>query len=89
MSNYKPVIKLTKDSLQHLKDNGFKYVLVKGYTVDRCRDYIELNNIILTPVKNLSKDPEKKGIFEPIESKILSDWAENPKSGVKVVIEFE
>jgi hypothetical protein len=89
MRNYKSVIKLTKDSLQNLKDKGFRYVLVKGYTLDRRMEYIELNNITLTPVKDLSTDPNKKGIYEPIESKILTQWAEHPESGVKVVIEFE
>lgn len=81
--------RLTKQSLQHLKDSGFRFVLVKGYTTDRRVDYIELNYVTLTPVKNLPTDPNKKEIYEPIDSTILTEWASFPDEGFKVIIEAE
>jgi len=83
----KSTIKLTTQSLQDLKEKGFRYVLVKGYTTDRRIDYIELNHITLIPVKDLSQDPNQKEIFEPIGSALLSQWAQYPDVGVQVFIE--
>ena len=82
-------IKLTKESLQHLKDSGFRFVLVNAYTTDRRVDYIAPNYITLVPVRDLPKDPNKKEIYEPIDSEILLEWANFPDQGVKVIIEAE
>jgi len=79
--------RLTKKSLQELKDLGFRYVLVKGYTPDRRFDYIELNYFTLVPVKDLPEDPGQKEIFAPIDSDILEDWANQPDRGIKAFIE--
>lgn len=89
MENSKSGIKLTKQSLQHLKDSGFRFVLIKGYTTDRRIDYIELSYFTLTPVKDLPDDPNKKEIYEPIDSTILMEWASHPDEGMKVIIETE
>ncbi len=80
-------IRLTPQSLQFLKDRGFRFVLIKGYTTDRRQDYIELNYFTLVPVKDLSDDPNKKEIYEPIDSTILMAWALSPDEGLKVIIE--
>jgi hypothetical protein len=82
-------IRLTKQSLQHLKDSGFRFVLIKGYTTDRRVDYIEVNYFTLVPVKDFPEDPNKMGIYEPIDSDILIRWASFPDDGAKVVIEME
>ena len=87
MENSKSAITLTKKSLQHLKDSGFRFVLIKGYTTDKRVDYIELNYFSLIPVKDLPDDPNKKEIYEPIDSTILMEWANFPDEGLKVVIE--
>lgn len=79
-------VRLTNKSLQHLKDSGFRYVLVKGYSKDGRMDYIELNYFTLTPVKDLPDDPNKKEIYEPIDSIILMEWANSPDDGFKVII---
>ena len=79
--------KLTKKSLQELKDLGFRYVLVKGYTPDRRFDYIELNYFTLVPVKELPEDPGEKEIFAPIDSEILDDWASQPERGIEAFIQ--
>jgi len=86
---HKSAARLTLKNLQNLKDSGFLYVLVKGYSTGRRVDYIELNYFILTPVKDLPTDPAKKEIYEPIESPILIEWASFPENGVKVLIEAE
>jgi len=80
-------IRLTKKSLQQLKDLGFRYVLVKGYTPDKRNDYIELNYFTLVPVMELPEDPAQKEIFAPIDSDILDEWASQPDNGIKAFIE--
>lgn len=87
MPNQRAGRRLTKESLQELKDLGFRYVLIKGYEVDRCFDLIELNYFTLSPVKELPEDPEEKEIYAPIDSEILMDWACSPDSTVKAYIE--
>ena len=77
--------RLTVQRLQELKDLGFRFVLVKGYALNRRSDYIELNHFVLVPVKELPEDPAEKEIFEPIESEILLEWARSP-DGVKAFI---
>ena len=86
MKNDGSAIRLTLQGLQELKDLGFRFVLIKGYTLDRRSDYIELNHFILVPVKQLPEDPAQKEIYEPIESEILLDWASSP-DGIKAFIE--
>jgi hypothetical protein len=87
MQKPKNASRLTKQSLRELKELGFRYVLVKGYTPDRRFDYIELNYFTLVPVKDLPDDPGQKEIFAPIDSEILDDWASQPEKGVKAFIE--
>ncbi len=87
MDNPGSEIRLTQQSLQSLKDKGFRFVLIKGYTTDRRQDYIELNYFMLVPVKDLPDDPNKKEIYEPIDSTILTEWALSPDEGIKVIIE--
>src|SRR5882757_10904309 len=89
MDNSGSDIRLTQQSLQQLKDSGFRFVLIKGYTTDRRIDYIEVNYFTLVPVKDLPEDPNKKEIYEPIDSEILMEWASFPDHGAKVVIETE
>jgi hypothetical protein len=79
--------RLTKQSLEVLKELGFRYILVKGYTPDRRYDYIELNHFTLVPVKELPEDPGQKEIFAPIDSDILQDWASQPDNGIAAFIE--
>lgn len=80
-------IRLTHQTLQELKDKGFRYVLVKGYIPDRRHAYIELNHFVLVPVTELPVDPGKKEIYAPIDSEILLDWANSMDGGVVAYIE--
>ena len=79
-------VRLTKEIIEQLKESGFQYVLIKGYSPSRRTDYIELNSFRLTPVKTLPEDPAEKEIYAPLDSKILLDWA-TPENGVEAFIE--
>jgi hypothetical protein len=89
METSRSAIRLTNHSLQHLKDSGFRFVLIKGYTTDRREDYSEVKYFTLIPVKDLPEDPNRKEIYEPINSDILMQWASFPDDGAKVIIEME
>jgi hypothetical protein len=79
--------RLTTQNLRALRELGFRYVIVNGYTPDRVFDYIALNRFILVPVRELPGEPGQNGIFAPIDSDILDDWANQPDNGIKAFIE--
>ncbi len=79
----RPSVPLTRESLQELKDKGFLFVLVKGYSLERRVDYIHLTHFMLTPVRELPEDPGDKEIFAPIDSDVLWEWA-----GAEEVVAF-
>ncbi|MBS1600740.1 MAG: hypothetical protein JST75_21145 [Bacteroidetes bacterium] len=79
-------LKLTRPLLQKLKDRGFRYVQVMGFTSDRRLDYMEPRFLLLVPIMELSDDPAKQEIYEPINSKILEDWANSPDEGIEILI---
>lgn len=80
-------VRLTARILQEWKDLGFRFVLVKGYTVDRYAGCIELNHFMVEPVKQLPEDPADQEIYEPIDSEILLGWASSTESGVLAFIQ--
>jgi hypothetical protein len=85
MCNDKRGVRLTEDLLQQLKDRGFRYVLIKGYSLSKKMDWIELNAFQLTPVKALPEDPAEKEIYAPVDSEILSEWA-SPENKIQAFI---
>ena len=88
MARNRPRIKLTDKTLQELKDRGFLYVLIKGYTPAQRKDHIELNHFILVPVRQLPEDPAEKEIFAPIDSEVLAYWAQLSTGGIVAYIEL-
>lgn len=72
--------------LESLKNGGFQFVQVKGFTADKKLDYMEPRYLVLTPMKALPVEPGKIEIYEPINSQLLQDWATNPGNGMKVLI---
>ncbi len=86
-STDKPAGRLTPKVLENLKANGYRYVVVEGYTVDRRQDFIEMNHFVLRPLKELPDLPGDLGIFEPIDSPILDEWANAPDNGILAFIE--
>ena len=87
MARTKSLIKLTDKTLQELKDKGFRYVLVKSYTPAQRNNRIELNRFILVPVKELPGDPGEREIFAPIDSDVLTDWAQLSEKGLEAYID--
>jgi hypothetical protein len=43
-------------------------------------------DIVLVPMKDLPGEQGEKEIYEPIDSKLLRDWANAPDAGVEVLI---
>jgi hypothetical protein len=62
-------------ALKKLERQGYKYVQIDGLTVDKHYDYIEPHFMVLVPIKELPSEQDKKGIYEPIGSEILRQWA--------------
>lgn len=73
-------------ALKELQVNGYKFVQIKGLTVDKHFDYIEPHFIVLVPLKELSTDQDKKDIYEPLPSEILQQWATERDDHFEVVI---
>ncbi len=84
--NFEFTTRLTSQGLQSLKDKGFRYVQIKGFTMDKRLDYMELRYFMLVPIKDLPDDPNKKEIYEPIDSEILMNWANSPDDGIEVLV---
>ena len=63
------------DSLHSLTNEGFKFVQVKGFTMDNHYEYVEPHYLVLFPMKELPADPALKDIYEPIDSELLQQWA--------------
>jgi hypothetical protein len=73
-------------TLDTLKQMGYKYVQVKGLTVDRHYDYIEPHFLILVPFKEFSSESIDRGIYEPLESELLFQWATEVNDFTKILI---
>lgn len=78
--------KLTPATLQNLRNKGFRYVQVQGYSPDKHLDYMEPRYFVLVPMKNLPVNNDERGIYEPIESSILTEWANSGDEGFEVLI---
>lgn len=79
-------VPLTVQALKNLQIKGFQYVSVNAYTKDRRLDYMEPHYIVLVPLHQLPEERDKKGIYEPVDSPVLVDWANTPDDGIKVFV---
>jgi hypothetical protein len=84
--NFESTTRLTPQTLQKLKDKGFRYVQIKGFTHDKRQDYMEPRYFVLIPIVDFSSDPDKKEIYEPINSEILNDWSNSSDNDIEVLI---
>jgi hypothetical protein len=73
--NLGTVTPLTLPALQKLKNKGFRFMQVNGFSSDKRLDYMEPRYFILVPMKDLPAENDRKGIYEPIDSQLLADWA--------------
>ena len=65
----------TLAALSALEKDGYKFVQVKGFTMDNHYDYVEPHSLVLFPMRELPAEQAGKDIYEPIDSKILQQWA--------------
>lgn len=77
---------LSLQALQNLEDKGYKYVQVKGMTLDKHFDYVEPHFMVLIPMKELPTDPAMKDIYEPISSDLLKSWAKDDGDDIQILI---
>ena len=78
----------TVAALEKLKNKGFQYVQIKGFTTDKRLDYMEPRYLVLIPLKELPVDSGKVEIYESTNSQLLLDWAAHPREGMDVLISY-
>jgi hypothetical protein len=78
---------LTLKVMQVLIDKGYRFVQVRGITVDKHYEYIEPNCIILIPMLELPADQAQKDIYEPIDSELLRQWATEQNKSFKIYVQ--
>ena len=79
-------VKLSIQALQILEGKGFKFVQVVGLTLDNHYDHVDPHSLVLLPIKELPTDQSRKDIYEPIDSELLKQWANDGDSGTQVFI---
>ncbi len=79
-------IEFNRKALDQLQSKGYKFVQVKGLTVDKHYDYVEPHFLVLVPMKELPTDPFKRDIYEPIGSDLLYQWASEENEYPEIVI---
>jgi hypothetical protein len=82
----KATIEFSVKALDNLQSKGYKFVQVKGLTIDKHYDYVEPHFLILVPMKELPTDPLKRDIYEPIKSDLLYKWAAEENEYPQIVI---
>lgn len=80
------MVPLSLPVLQQLKEQGFQFVQVKGFSNGQSPEYGQAQYLLLVPIRALSDDPAKQDIYEPLDSEILIDWANSPNDGVKIFV---
>jgi hypothetical protein len=84
--NFGSTARFNKAALEMLKQKGFRYVQIKGFTTEKKLDYMEPRYLLLIPIKELPVDSGEMEIYEPVDSKLLVDWAAHPRDGMTVLI---
>lgn len=82
-------VELTLQTLEDLRNRGFQYVRVVAFTQDNRPDYMEPHYFVLEPIIDIPDDISQKGIYEPINSKLLAEWASLPHEGVKIYVSMK
>jgi hypothetical protein len=84
--NLGAVTPFTLPALQKLKNRGFRFMQVNGFSSDKRLDYMEPRYFILVPLKDLPTENDRKGIYEPIDSQLMLDWANIPPASSDIFI---
>jgi len=85
-NNYLSHRPLTQEALNSLKDKGYKYLQVQGYTLDHHAEYVEPHYLMLVPIKALSGNRAKMDIYEDINSDLIRDWIKTGNSNDRLEI---
>jgi len=83
---FKHIVELTLQSLEDIRNREFRYVRVNAFSHDNRPDYMEPHYFVLEPIVDIPDDVNKKGIYEPVNSKLLTEWANFPNEGIKVYV---
>lgn len=79
-------VEFNAKALDSLQTRGYKYVQVKGLTMDKHYDYVDPYFLVLVPMKELPTDPMKRDIYEPIKSELLYKWAAEKNEYPQILI---
>jgi hypothetical protein len=85
-ANFDGIVALDMQVLSKLRASKHRYVRVHSFTHDKRMDYMEPYYFVLVPFEDLQDDPEHKGIYEAVDSELLTLWASNPNDGAKVFV---
>lgn len=66
---------LTLKALDDLKEKGYRYLQVQGFTLDHHPEYIEPNYLMLVPKKSLASNKSKMDIYADISGETIINWA--------------
>ena len=72
--NYLSHKPLTYEALTILKQKGYKYLQVQGFTLDHHPEYVEPHYLMLVPIKDLSTNRANMDIYEDINSDLIKEW---------------
>jgi len=84
--NSPKVVELTLQTLEDLQTRGFRYVRVNAFSQDNRVDYMEPHYFVLEPIIDIPDDINQKGIYEPVNSKLLVERARLPNERTKIYI---
>ena len=73
--NYDNHCPLTLAALDQLKEKGYQYLQVQGFTMDHHPEYIEPNYLMLVPVKSLTANKATMDVYEEISGETIINWA--------------
>ena len=79
-------IEFNVKALDCLQSKGYKFVQIKGLTMNKHYEYVEPHYLVLIPFKELPTDPFKRDIYEPIKSELLYQWASEVNEYPEIVI---
>ena len=67
---------LTLAALDTLKEKGYQYLQVQGFTMDHHPEYIDPYYLMLVPVKSLTANKATMDVYEDICGEIIIKWAQ-------------
>jgi hypothetical protein len=85
-NNYLHHKPLTSEALANLKEKGYRYLQVQGFTLDHHPEYVEPHYLMLVPFKTLSNSQGKMDIYEDINSDMIQEWVNTANNNDRLEI---